>query len=113
MSVVNYNPGADGPSSGAQLSQIAASNTQETTIGTADKNRKLGYLDQQYSSFDRPALESTLGANGQYNSGARGHAEDKLSMDFTNASGDVISAFSKAQADMQRQQVFAGLGMIL
>lgn len=113
MALAPYDTSAGGPSQGAQLTQMLAGDTMQTTFDRGQKNDMLRRSNTQETMFDKPQLESSMGATGQYNSGAARLAESKQGFDFMNQRADISSAFARSQMEMKRNEIFAGLGLIL
>lgn len=113
MALVNYDPSAGGPSQGAAIDQMKGADDMQTVFEQGQTNAKLGQINDQQAMFARPQLASTLGATGQFNSSAAAMARSQQDTDFANQRFDISSQFARTQADMKRQEVFAGLGIML
>jgi aminopeptidase N len=113
MALAPYDASAGGPSSAAILDQTMASDNAQSIFDTKQMNIKLGQQNTEQDTFARPQLESSLGATGQFNSGAARLAEAHQAIGFDSARNDITSAFARTQMDMKRQEVFAGLGLVL
>jgi hypothetical protein len=113
MAIAPYDASAGGPSSAATLDTMQAADNMQTTFERGQKTQKLGQLNIQQQDFSRPALESSLGATGQYNSGAANTARSEQNFQFDSQRADISSAFARTQMEMKRNEIFAGMGLIL
>ena len=113
MAIAPYDPGALGPSQGAVLDQMVYQNNITDSANRSDLLTQQGRNANQFKDVTAPQLESSLGATGQYYSGAARKAEGQAQLGFTNQQADLQTAFDRAHMDLQRQQAFAAIGLII
>ena len=108
-----YDAAAGGPSQAAVLDQTIASNIQTTQFDQGQRDIGIKRNDAQFNNVDQPQLESSLGASGQFYSGAARGAEQQQRVSNLNQNADLSSAFGRQQDDMARQQAFAAMGIVI
>jgi hypothetical protein len=113
MAIAPYDPGSLGPSQAAGADQLAYQNSIADAANRNDLMLNKGHLQHQFESISAPQLQSSLGATGQFYSTAGKKAEGEQQAEYTFQQHALDSAFNKAHMDMQRQQVFAAMGLIL
>jgi hypothetical protein len=113
MALAPYNPAALGPSQAAAMDTLAAQNNITDAQNSTDKMIQQGFLTQQYKDVTQPQLESSMGSAGQFYGTQARRAEGQSGVNYQNQMYGIESAFTKAHNDLQRQQVFASMGLIL
>lgn len=113
MAIAPYDPSAGGPSQGAAIDTMAYQNGITDSANRTDRDTAQGRLTEQYKDVTQPQLESSLGATGQFYSGAARKAEGQSQLQFQNQYADIETAFNRAHMDLKRQEAFAAIGLIL
>lgn len=120
MPLAPYSAGSLGPSQAAQVDQTAYENTAIDTQNRSDATMQEGRLSKQFKDYTAPQLMSSLGASGQFYSSAAGSkpgatigAIPQAQEQYQNQYHDIETAFQRAHMELQRQQVFASMGLIL
>lgn len=113
MPLASYSAGSLGPSPGAAIDTLKAQDTQTNAFNQADLNVNSGFLKDQFTQATMPQLKSSLGAAGQYGSTAGMAQEGQAQLQYKHQQYDLQSAFNRSQMDMKRQEVFAGMGLVL
>jgi hypothetical protein len=111
--IQGYDPSAGGPSQSAQMDTLLYQNNladaaNRTDLGIGQRRNTNDYL-----NVAKPRLESSLGATGQSYGTAADMAKTQQGIGFENAQADLQTGFDRAHMDLQRQQAFAAMGLIL
>lgn len=79
-------------------------------IDTGEAQRR---LTRNFSERALPQLQSSIGARGQFYSGARQRAEKQASENFLDSSYDVQSALQRQLDDFTRNRMYAAFGVLV
>jgi hypothetical protein len=113
MALAPYNPAALGPSQAATMDQQLATDQMNLGFTSADATKNMQRLNQDYTLYQKPQLQSSMGATGQFYSTAARKAEAQQYNQYSNQFADLGTTFQRAQMEMARNQAFAAMGIII
>lgn len=113
MAIAAYDPSSGGPSQAAAIDTMAYTNNITDSANRTDLMTQQGRLTNRYTDVEKPQLLSSLGANGQFYSSAGSKAVAQQQIGYQNQMSDLQTGFDRAHMDLQRQQAFAAIGLIL
>lgn len=113
-----YDSSSLGPSRAAGMDYAADLAQVGSKRNTTDYNIKMGLSNYGFGTpkgqqGTLPALQSSIGAAGQESSGAGDLAVQMAKTQHLAQNADITTQFQRAQTDLQRQQVYAAMGLIL
>lgn len=92
---------------------MAGQQMLDTAHISGDASYATGYNTSVFTKRTMPQLQSSIGATGQWYSGARQGAEKNSYEDFVKGNHDVASAAQRQLDDLTRQRMYATVGLIV
>lgn len=103
---------ADPQAPGGSLALLGYANSVTAHNAKNDYNTQMKRSTQEFQ-YQLPQLQSGIASSGNYYSSARQGAETHAAQSLTNQQTDLESALNRQLDDLQRQQVYAAMGLVV
>lgn len=113
MPTADFTTSTPNAGAGAAAALMAGQQMIDTAHISGEAGYQTGYNTSVYTNRTVPQLQSSIGASGQWYSGARQKAETNTYEDFVKGTHDVASAAQRQLDDLTRQRMYATVGLIV